>query len=273
MEYEDDLKPPPRKETGTLMFLSLFLLLLAFFILLNSLSTLKETKSRAVLSSVSATFRTEDISEISAEILVSTLGPVPEPAAVIDEVERLWLTAVPVTRVERVTAGDDMILDLPVTQLFVGAEARVRDDRTALIDATASALAARLEGSVVETQAVFHVTDLTDDPAPPRRPADAAEAEPDIVDLDDPGASFLPANAMDGMPLAMSRTEALAQALIDAGAPPDGLTVGLREGNPTKLRLRFFVRDAAAARLTFSQAATETEADAAAGGDAAETAR
>ncbi|MEQ8604426.1 MAG: hypothetical protein RIB45_14010 [Marivibrio sp.] len=252
MDYDDDLKPAPRKEMGTLLFLSLFLLLLAFFILLNSLATFTETRSRAVLSSVAATFQTEDISEISAEILVSTLGATPEPAEVIEEVERLWITAVPVTKVDVVSPGDDMIMEAPVTQIFVGAEARVRGDRSDLIDATAGALAARIEGAVVITSIIFFVEDLTDDFTPPAAAREAEGPEDGLVDLDDPAASILPASAMDGMPLAMARADAIARALVDAGAPPDGLQVGLREGDPRKLQIRFFVRQAESARLSFS---------------------
>ncbi|MBP5856942.1 hypothetical protein KAJ83_07975 [Marivibrio halodurans] len=233
--------------------MSLFLLLLAFFILLNSLATLVETRSRAVLSSVSATFRTERISDISAEILVSTLGETPEPAEVLEEVERLWITAVPITKVEMVTAGDDMILELPVMQVFVGAEPRVREDRIDLINATASALAARLRGYTVIAQMTFFVEDLNDDYTPPAAARREAEGGGDtLVDLDDPGADLLPASAMEGLPLAMARADRMAQALTDAGAPPDGVQVGLREGNPRKLQFRFYVRDADAARVTFS---------------------
>lgn len=257
MNAEDDIKPPPRKDTGTLLFLSLFLLLLAFFILLNSLATLVETRSRAVLSSVSATFQTDRISEISSEILVSTLGATPEPAEVLEEVERLWITAVPITKVDVVTPGDDMVLNLPALQIFVGAEPRVRGDRRDLVQATASALAARLQGFTVIAQITFFVEDLGEGYVPPaatRRAAEAAEGEATVVDLDDPAASLLPSSAMDGLPLAMARADAMATALVDAGAPPDGLQVGLREGDPSRIQLRFFVRESDGARLTFSNA-------------------
>lgn len=264
MNEEDDIRLEPRKDTGTLLFLSLFLLLLAFFILLNSLATLVETRSRAVLSSVSATFRTERISDISAEILVSTLGETPEPAEVLAEVERLWITAVPITKVETVTAGDDMILELPAMQVFVGAEPRVRADRLDLINATASALAARLRGFTVIAQITFFVEDMGDDYTPPAAARREAERRVDSpVDLDDPGADLLPASAMEGLPLAMARADRMARVLTDAGAPPDGLQVGLREGDPRKLRFRFFVRDADAARLTFSAEPSATPPEAA----------
>jgi hypothetical protein len=156
-----------------------------------------------------------------------------------------------VTRVETVNPGDDMVLEMPVTKVFVGAEARVRDDRTDLIQAMAGALAARLRGYVVITNAVFFVENLSEDYEPPAAARERTSGESGIVDLDDPSASLLPAGGMDGMPLAMARADAFARALVDAGAPPDGLQVGLREGDPSRLRLRFFVREADAARLTF----------------------
>ena len=273
MNAEDDIKPPTRKDTGTLLFLSLFLLLLAFFILLNSLATLVETRSRAVLSSVSATFQTDRISEISSEILVSTLGATPDPAEVLDEVERLWVTAVPITKVDIVTPGDDMVITLPALQVFVGAEARVRGDRQDLVQATASALAARLQGFTVIAQITFFVEDLAEGYTPP---SDArGEGEEALVDLDDPAASLLPSDAMDGMPLAMARADAMATALVDAGAPPDGLQVGLREGDPSRVQLRFFVRRSDAAQLSFSDTvpAADREGAVITGGDDGEVPR
>ena len=271
MDDEDDLRPAPRRDTGTLLFLSLFLLLLAFFILLNSLATFQESRTRAVLSSVSATFQVERETDLSAEILVSTLGPTPEPEAVMAEVERLWRTAVPVAEVEVLTEGTDMLMEMPVTQVFAGGEPRVRRDREALFDAMATALAARIEGAVVMTKALFHVDSLRADPAPDGAPADGAPADgapadgapanggtgtPGTVDLLDPNADLRPAGPeMDGMPLAMARADAFARALVDRGAPPDGLQVGVREGDPRKIRLRFFVRDLEGARLSFSEAA------------------
>lgn len=263
---DDDLKPAPRKETGTLLFLSLFLLLLAFFILLNSLATFRETKTRAVMTSVSATFQTEEVSDISAELLVSTLGQVPEPEAVLDEVERLWRTAVPIAEVEVVSPGRDMMIEMPVTQLFVGAEARVRGDRQALLDATATALSARLEGLVVEMQALIFVADLSADPRPAAGSgaSGGAAAPAETADLADPGAELQPRTAMEGMPLAAARADALARAFVDRGAPPDGLQVGLRAGDPRRVRLRFFVRDAGRNRLSFAPDG-ETVGEAAAG--------
>ncbi len=60
---------------------------------------------------------------------------------------------------------------------------------------------------------------------------------------------------MEGLPLAMARADAFARTLVDRGAPPDGLQVGVRQGDPRRIRLRFFVRDRESARLRFPEAA------------------
>lgn len=234
------------------MFLSLFLLLLAFFILLNSISSFRETKSRAVLSSVASTFQAETTSDLSAEIVVSTLGPVPEPMDVINEVERLWLTAVPITRVEKLVAGNTLMMDVPTTQIFVGAEPTVRSDRGDLIEATASALAANLNGLVTEVQAVIFVDGFAPETVDEGPAAEAGPAAGAIVDLDDPDASILPTSTLEGLELASVRQERLSQAFVNAGAPPGNVQVGLRKGRVGRIKLRFFIRDDSLARLTFS---------------------
>ena len=142
------------------MFLSLFLLLLAFFILLTAISTREETKSRRVLSSVAATFKTQVIPDNTAQILISTIGPVPEPEEVVDDIERLWVTAIPIAKVEALTRGRTLQLSIPATEIFVGGEATLRADRKDLLRATGYALAARLEGFTAQLRFTIPVDEL-----------------------------------------------------------------------------------------------------------------
>jgi len=267
----DAQKPVP--DTGPLMFLSLFLLLLAFFILLTAISTLEETKSRDVLSSLAATFKSDIIPDNTAEILVSTLGPVPEPEDVIEDLERLWLTAVPIARVEALTRGRTLQLSLPQTEVFVGGEPVVRGDRKALLKATAFALAARLEGFSVQLHFTLPIDSLEEVAivtAPPQSgggeestgdEATAEQAEPagDVVDafaLLDPDTS----EPVSGRPasyqpndLPFLRAARFAAAVVEAGAPPDGLSVGVSERRTNRLRLRFEILDATQTHVTFSE--------------------
>lgn len=256
-EVEDDGEEkdplPVRKETGPLMFLSLFLLLLAFFILLNTISTLRETKSRDVLSSVAATFQSDTDPDETAEILVSTLGPVLEPEQVIDEVERLWLTEIPFVKVERVTNGRHIVIELPIIQLFVSGQARVRGDRQDLVKATSYVLSSRIPDQVVIMQAILFVEGLGA-VSPTMVPLSNAGDENRIVDPADPDANFGAEPDLNGTELAFARVGVLAQSLIDGGTPPDNLEVGIRKGNEARIRFRFFIRSADAARMTFSEA-------------------
>ena len=91
-----EIKNNAQSDAGTITFLSLFLLLLAFFILLNALSTIEETKTREVLTSVAATFRSVVDSKTQAQILVSDLGPTPEAhEATIRAAKALALASLP----------------------------------------------------------------------------------------------------------------------------------------------------------------------------------
>ena len=258
----DAQKPVP--DTGPLMFLSLFLLLLAFFILLTAISSLEETKSRDVLTSLAATFKNDIIPENTAQILVSTLGPVPEPEDVIEDVERLWLTAVPIARVDALTRGRTLQLSMPATEIFVGAEPFVRSDRKELFRATAYALAARLEGFSVQLSFTIPIENLSElklpDPAaepaadapPEPAPAPVAIVDPDTVDLTQQAGGPLPPERLPFL-----RAARFATTLVDAGAPPDGVTVGISERRTNRVRLRFEILDEEQAQMTFSDLGAE----------------
>ena len=246
---------PVRRETGPLMFLSLFLLLLAFFILLNAISTLRETKSRKVLSSVASTFQADTDPDQDSEILVSTIGPVLGPEKVLDEVERLWLAEVPFVPVKRVTNGLDIVVEMPIVQIFVGGEARLRSDRKDLVRATAHVLSTRIPDQTVIMQAILYVDALEEVPLVPDPDVLSAAAEPVVLDARDPesGAQRARTQIFDGTDLAFIRAGLLARGLIDGGAPASSLEVGLREGNVSRIRFRFYIRDAARAHLTFAE--------------------
>ena len=62
----------------------------------------------------------------------------------------------------------------------------------------------------------------------------------------------------DGTELAFDRVAALAKALVAGGAPPDNFEIGIRPGNVSRIRFRFFIRDAGEARMTFAPVQDET---------------
>lgn len=218
-----EIKTTTQNEPWVVIFLSLFLILLAFFILLNALATIEETKARKVLTSVAATFRSVVDFETRAQLLISDLGPTPEAQEVMEALEQLWVTAVPIAKVEKLTNGQVMQMTIPVNELFLGRKAVLRADREALFDQTGLLLALTAKGGITEAEVVFGT-----------RRADGTLAD------------------SEGR-LAAERAGRIAAALVGHGAPPDRLAIGLWEDDPAMLRVRFEIREEARSQVTFKK--------------------
>lgn len=246
-----------------MLFLSLFLLLLAFFILLNALSTFEEVRSRAVLSSVASTFQTEVLPDTTAEILISTLGPVPQPEEVTDELERLWVTAVPVTKVETLKPGRTLQMSLKKTDIFVGGEAAVRADRDDLMRATAYALSARLPGFNVQARITLGIDRLAEiETVNNPSFSETQDDQLTVINPDDPEAEIVERDLVDPAFISFQRSTLLARALVDGGAPPGGLSTGLKEGLGNTVRIRFDILPIDETHVTFEEKPEGTVPDA-----------
>ena len=221
------IKSTPPSNSGNLIFLSLFLLLLAFFILLNALATIEETKARKVLTSVATTFRSVVDFKTDAQILISDLGPTPQAYEVLDALQQLWITSAPIIKVEKLTRGQIMEMTLPVNELFLGGQAVLRADREPLFDRTSLLLGLASGGGATEIQVVLGVAR-------------------DQAVLTTP----------EGR-LAVDRAGNLAAAFVDRETPEDRVIVGVQEGDPKMLRVRFEVRDPAHAQATFKSGGPE----------------
>lgn len=216
MDQRDNNSSNPSKDASQILFLSLFLLLLAFFILLNSLATIEETRSRKVMTSVAATFSAITAPDTDARIVIADLGPAAEPERLLDAMKQLWVTSVAVVEVETLTPRRIMQITMPSNELFLGGEAELRRDRHALFERLARLLAIRADGFAHEIELVHG------------RGATAA-----------------------GLPV--RRAVALAQALVARGAPDEAISVGIREADPKTIRMRFMFRPEGEAHLTFEE--------------------
>ncbi len=225
-ESESDLEyySVASKSGGSYLVLSLFLLLLAFFILLNAISTRTEVKSRAVMDSLLSTFRTTDQSASAAEIPLSRLGATPEPEELVAEMRRLWVTAVPVAEIEVFTDGRTMQLGLPANMMFPGGRAVLRKDRRRFLADVAQVLAVEATNFSNELELLVG-TDWRVG-----------------KELD------LEANKLE-----IARAVEFAEELIASGAPRDTVSIGIREGDRKELEFRFFVRSKASVRIEFEQ--------------------
>ena len=208
----------PVKDPGPILFLGLFLLLLAFFILLNSLATREEIRTRAVINSLLLTFQAPEEEKTSTEIYISALAPLPEPEELVDEFERLWVASIPLLKVERLSQGRMMQVLMPVNELFFGRGASMRSDRSALFINTAKALSYKAQGFVNELEFLLGTGADTDLNATQR-----------------------------------ARAVAIARELVANGAPADTVKIGVREGELGSIRMRFHVREAQQAYVTFQE--------------------
>ena len=222
-QTELENKNNPQQAAGYYLILSLFLLLLAFFILFIAISNRAEVKSRAVMNSLLSTFRTE-VSSQSAQTLLSRVGATPEPEELVNEMSRLWVTAVPIAEVEILTDGKSMLLRLPANMIFPGGAALLRKDRRDLVGDVATILATEAPGFSNELELLVG-TDWQ------------AGQEFDLKKNN----------------LEIQRAVEFADELISGGAPRESVSIGLTEGDGKELEFRFYVRSKMLARVEFQQ--------------------
>ena len=194
-------------QAGLLLYLSLFLLLLAFFIVLNAISVDSVRRARAVLKSVEQSFT------IDPRLLFGR-DPVGSRSGTVLAVQRLetlgdlFSMAIAVEKVEVVAPGRLLEVRLPADALFMPGTARLRLDRTGLLDRVAEALLQPLPGERVEVE--FLVALSPDVPSQPPGP--------------------------------IERAGALARDLVARGAPAAAVSIGIERGAPGAARFVFSIR-------------------------------
>ena len=107
-----------------------------------------------------------------------------------------------------------MQMTLPVNELFLGGKAVLRADRESLFDRTSLLLALKRAGSVTEVRVDLGV-----------------KQGEDVL-------------STAGGRLAIERAARIAAAFVDHETPEDRISVGVQDGDPKMLRVRFEVRDA-----------------------------
>lgn len=106
--------------------LSLKLLLLAFFILLSTMSSFEEKRSRAVLESVATTFEGQVAALRSLDNPAAGLDELEGAPSLVDQLESLFRQTLPAVEVETSADGRVLRLESPASSLF-----RVRSTRLA----------------------------------------------------------------------------------------------------------------------------------------------
>ena len=199
-----------RGDPGVVALLSLNLLLLGFFILLNALSQYEEQRARMVLESVNKAFNGRvDVPESHAPFAAG-LGPLERTKAMIRQVGRLFRSLIPAVRSEVSADGARLQLELPAETLFQPAGVPLQPGRHLLLRRLAAALAGEDGAGLDYEVELLHGV-----------PDDALAA-----------LSAAPSEALE-----IQRMGALARLLVRLGVPADKLSVGLLPGQPGKVQL------------------------------------
>lgn len=203
---------PSDTRAATMPVLSLFLLLLAFFILLNSLAQYELTRTRAILGSLNATFNTLDPAGSEHEFS-SFVGLVAATDTVEESLDAVLRTLVGFDRFALIREGTVLAVDVDADALFFD-EATPVPALPALAERIAGALNPVPGGYTVDLEVVTHAG-----------PGPVAAAAGPKVDL------------------AMRRAAAIVRTLQRAGVDADRLLAGIGAGDAARVRIELRLRD------------------------------
>lgn len=223
--------------SSALLYVSLYLVLLVFFVLLNAISEREQRRVAGVMSSVERRFAVDQGFTLDPRlrhgqdpVTARSLAPRAQVAVSgLESLGNLFVADIAVARVTHLTPGRLMEIRLPVEDVFVRDGIAIRSDRAELFDHVADSLRQRPPGVHFDLEMLLGFV-------PPVTPA-----TPVTPTTSGPNATPVAENA-GGRGLAVARTTALAYALLRHGAPVDSVSVGLEPGDSTALRLMFFAR-------------------------------
>lgn len=213
--------PSARDRQGNgnaVLMLSLYLILLAFFILLNALSNRQEERVKATMESVNLAFsgRVELPDNSARESAAS--GLLPSARDLMREVGSLFRAVVPSVRPEQAARTRRVRVDIPVDEMFRPGRRLMRPNQKIMLGRLAKLLLRDTAGRVGYEIAVLHGVPGF---GPPAKPESESEA----------GAP--PAGEM---PLEIRRGAQVISELRKRGIAPTAMAMGLLPGWPEIVR-------------------------------------
>jgi hypothetical protein len=195
-----------------ILILSLYLLLLAFFILLNNISQVEMVRAKIVAGSLDSTFSNQGRPTRDPSVFTSSSGAALGEESLADRLGALVRAELRLGDFEILEPGRLMQVRVHEQALFDGADGRVSENGRRFLGEIAAEL---------------------------RRPAKGVRYHVEIRLADDgargPGA---PERVLDRI----RRAAALAQALQEADAPKGSVAAGLEKGRSREARFLFEVR-------------------------------
>lgn len=201
----------PEKDPTLIQVLSLYLLLLAFFVLLFNASQYDRGKAAAVKESLSSTFRTHGDPADPDIVRSSDQGDTPGAELVLDSFADLIRTELTVAKIENLERGRLLRVTLDPEDLFETASPGIRSDRDKFVDKLAELLGKTPPGIRHKVQ-VFMVGDW-----------------------------ILPDQMTRTIPLPIARVAGFAEILLARGALAGTVSGGARHGQKKHISLIYRV--------------------------------
>lgn len=161
MSWAETPRQGQRKDLNVVALLSLKLLLLAFFILLNTLSKFEDEKTRRVLESVNDAFNGQVQSVRNADTRSGAVGALNDSRSLIAELQQLFKTRLPAVKVEKTERSTQFRLELPAQELFRDGNAQLRRGRMVLLKRVSEALRRRQEAGLEFQLRLFYGVETT----------------------------------------------------------------------------------------------------------------
>lgn len=207
------------------LFVSLYVVVLAFFIVLAANSQFDVEKTKTASQSVRKAFSTELETDVSVPL--PSIGNELSVTQFFKEMQESIQSVVPVTEMEVITDGQMMVMKIPVTSLFNRNDPHLRHDRRDFYNRLAAPMRKWRNG--VE----LHLSFLHGTEKPARHGATAFSS------------------------LEISRTGNFVRFMENKGANPHSLSIALEQGNAGQLTFIFDVRAFDAGKLDFGKAKTK----------------
>ena len=211
-----------RRDPTVIVFLSIFLLLLGFFILLNAISEESQVRAELVKGSVAATFRSQRTTPSEFTAAGTRAGVFKSAGNYQDALEGVFEKTIPVTSREKLPPGAVLQVRIPPLRIFRKGRVEFHSRSAPLLEAIADILSRPEAGRIYEVELIVG--------------GDLANSVSDVARR-----SFL-----------IGRLGAFAARLRGLGVPGQAIRVGLATRRGDSLQLTFFDREAERARRSFA---------------------
>ncbi len=222
-EEEQPQKPPPKiNDPSIVLFLGLYLILLAFFILLSTISSLSQSKSAAAVGSLNSTFRSDPrvAALTGSSILIARSAGELDHSVLI--AIRATFTATPLgISVNETTIGNAVRFVVPAETIFRPGSSVVQAEAGELF----AKLSQALESNVIGFRNEVEIEVRTGD--------ELSVAGPELT-------------------LLVNRAGVLARGMVEHKVPARSIQTGLRAGTPDTIAFFFRQRDESAPTITFA---------------------